>query len=90
LDAPSPRSFAARLADRWFQAAALSDIEGVVFYLPPEDKLLGWDYPRQMHFLDEYRIPSLLVREDARCLSAGTRQQIGEFIARLPRTRGGR
>jgi benzoyl-CoA reductase/2-hydroxyglutaryl-CoA dehydratase subunit BcrC/BadD/HgdB len=90
LDAPSPRSFPAGATDRWFQAAALSDIEGVVFYLPPEDDLLGWDYPRQMHFLDEHRIPSLLVREDARCLSAGTRQQIGEFIARLPRARGGR
>ena len=84
-DAPSPRVFPQPAADRWFQAAAVRDIEGVVFYLPPDDDVLGWDYPRQRSFLDERGIPSLLIREDARALSEATHQRIAEFTAGLRR-----
>ena len=45
LDAPSPRVFPPAVADDWFLDAAAS-VNGVVFYLPPEDDVLGWDYPR--------------------------------------------
>jgi benzoyl-CoA reductase/2-hydroxyglutaryl-CoA dehydratase subunit BcrC/BadD/HgdB len=80
-DAPSPRVFPQPVADRWFQTTVLRDIEGVVFYLPPDDDVLGWDYPRQKRFLDEHGIPSLLIREDAHSLSAQTDERIGEFVA---------
>jgi len=83
LDAPGPRTFPSQTADRWFQSAAVRDMEGVVFYLPPEDDVLGWDYPRQKRWLDERGIPSLLIREDARHISGETRQCIAEFSERL-------
>ena len=89
-DAPSPRAFPHHAADRWFQAATLRDIEGVVFYLPPDDDVLGWDYPRQQRFAADHGLPSLLVRDDARRLSNETRQCIAEFVARLPRAEGAR
>lgn len=64
LDAPSPRVFPPDSADEWFRREALQDIDGVVFYYPPEDDVFGWDFPRQKAFLQEKGIPSLLVRED--------------------------
>lgn len=85
VDAPSPRMFPPSAADRWFQAAALRDIEGVVFYLPSDDEVLGWDYPRERRWLDEHNIPSLLVREDARQLSGQSRECIAEFVGRVAR-----
>ena len=45
LEAPSPRVFPRETADAWFLTAA-PGVNGVVFYLPPEDDVLGWDYPR--------------------------------------------
>ncbi|HTR35498.1 MAG TPA: 2-hydroxyacyl-CoA dehydratase family protein [Bryobacteraceae bacterium] len=90
LDAPSPRTFPHGTADRWFQAAVLRDIDGVVFYLPLEDDVLGWDYPRQRRWLEEQGIPHLLIRDDARSLSGETRRCIGTFVAGLSRARGSR
>jgi len=88
LRAPSPRVYPAAAADRWFQRAVQRGVDGVVFYLPPDDDVYGWDYPRQRDFLHERGIPSLLVREDAgRGLSAETNAQIREFIRRTPRSR---
>jgi len=89
-DAASPRLFPPPAAGRWFQAAALRDIEGVVFYIPPDDDVLGWDYPWQREFLDKHGIPSLLVRDDARALSRQTRQCIAEFTERLAGARAER
>ncbi len=45
FDAPSPRVFPAAIADAWFHRKA-SEVDGVIFYLPPEDDVIGWDYPR--------------------------------------------
>jgi benzoyl-CoA reductase/2-hydroxyglutaryl-CoA dehydratase subunit BcrC/BadD/HgdB len=64
LDAPSPRVFPAGAADCWFESRVREGVDGVVFYLPPEDSVLGWDFPRQKHFLDGLPIPSLVVNED--------------------------
>ncbi|HUA18615.1 MAG TPA: 2-hydroxyacyl-CoA dehydratase family protein [Bryobacteraceae bacterium] len=89
-DAPSPRTFPHSAAERWFRAAALRDIEGVVFYLPPEDDVLGWDYPRLRRWLEERGVPSLLVRDGARNLPEKARQWIAEFVSNLRRTRGNR
>ncbi len=64
LDAPSPRVFPSGAADRWFESCVCYGVDGVVFYLPPEDYVLGWDFLRQKHFLDGLLIPSLIVAED--------------------------
>ena len=64
FDAPSPRVFPREVADEWFLAAA-ANVDGAVFYLPPEDDISGWDYPGLRKTLDQRGIPSLLVREDA-------------------------
>jgi benzoyl-CoA reductase/2-hydroxyglutaryl-CoA dehydratase subunit BcrC/BadD/HgdB len=82
LHAPSPRVSPAAEADGWFHAAVKKGIDGVVFYLPPDDDVLDWDYPRQRDFLAARKIPSILIREDAsRGLSAESQGQISEFVA---------
>jgi benzoyl-CoA reductase/2-hydroxyglutaryl-CoA dehydratase subunit BcrC/BadD/HgdB len=84
-DTPSPRVFPRAVRDEWFLAAA-ETAEGVVFYLPPEDDLLGWDYPRLRHALDQRGIPSLLVRDDAaEALSSEYHQRIEDFVCSLSR-----
>jgi benzoyl-CoA reductase/2-hydroxyglutaryl-CoA dehydratase subunit BcrC/BadD/HgdB len=61
FDTPSPRVFPANIADEWFHRKA-SEVDGVIFYLPHEDDVIGWDYPRLRAFLDERRIPHLMLR----------------------------
>ncbi len=80
FDAPSPRLFPFETADAWFQQASTDGIDGVVFYLPPEDCVAGWDYPRRRRFLEEKGIPHLLVREDAGLISEECRRRIGMFV----------
>jgi benzoyl-CoA reductase/2-hydroxyglutaryl-CoA dehydratase subunit BcrC/BadD/HgdB len=80
LDAPSPRVFPFEISDAWFQEESTNGIDGVVFYLPPEDCVVGWDYPRRRRFLDERKIPHLVVREDARSISEECHEQIGRFV----------
>jgi benzoyl-CoA reductase/2-hydroxyglutaryl-CoA dehydratase subunit BcrC/BadD/HgdB len=80
LDTPSPRLFPFEIADAWFQQASTDGIDGVVFYLPPEDCVAGWDYPRWRRYLDERGIPHLLVREDARTISEECHARIETFV----------
>jgi hypothetical protein len=88
LRAPSPRVSPAAVDDRWFEKAVRRGVDGVVFYLPPDDDVYGWDYPRQRDFLQRREIPSLLIRDDAsRELSVDTSARIKEFIARIRRRR---
>jgi len=85
LHAPSPRVSPAAAADRWFQNA-VRGVDGVVFYLPPDDDVYGWDYPRQRDFLHKRDIPSLLIREDAsRGLSDDTTARVQEFLKTIRR-----
>ncbi len=75
FDAPSPRVFPSAIADDWF-CRKTSEVDGVIFYLPPDDDVVGWDYPRLRAFLDERAIPHLMLRsEDS--------EQIQAFSARL-------
>ncbi len=86
LHAPSPRVSPAADADRWFQNAVRRGVDGVVFYLPPDDDVYGWDYPRQRDFLRERSIPSFLIREDAsRGFSGDTIARVQEFIRTIRR-----
>jgi benzoyl-CoA reductase/2-hydroxyglutaryl-CoA dehydratase subunit BcrC/BadD/HgdB len=80
LDTPSPRLFPFDIADAWFQQAAIDEIDGVVFYLPPEDCVAGWDYPRRRQYLDERGIPHLLLREDAMSISEEGHERIEMFV----------
>ena len=61
FDAPSPRVFPAAIADDWF-CRKTSEVDGVIFYLPHDDDVIGWDYPRLRTFLDERAIPHLMLR----------------------------
>lgn len=89
LDAPSPRVFPLDAADRWFESRVREGVDGVVFYLPPEDYVLGWDYPRQKQFLDGLGIPSLVVREDAGAgeLSSESHENIERFVGGIAQKR---
>jgi benzoyl-CoA reductase/2-hydroxyglutaryl-CoA dehydratase subunit BcrC/BadD/HgdB len=61
FDAPSPRVFPLAIADEWF-CRKVQEVDGVIFYLPPDDDVLGWDYPRLRDSLSERRIPKLMLR----------------------------
>lgn len=80
FDTPSPRLFPFEFADAWFRQTSTDGIDGVVFYLPPEDSVAGWDYPRRRQYLDERRIPHFLVREDAMHLSEECHERIETFV----------
>jgi benzoyl-CoA reductase/2-hydroxyglutaryl-CoA dehydratase subunit BcrC/BadD/HgdB len=88
-EAPSPRAFPPEVADRWFQSSVTNGIDGVVFYLPPEDYVAGWDYPRQKRFLEGLGIRSLAVREDAGAgeLSLEAGERIDQFVQETARRR---
>ena len=83
---PSPRVFPPAAADAWF-LHALPSVDGVVFYLPPEDDVLGWDYPRMRDLVNARGIPHLVIRDDASAgdLPAEAHQRIEEFIGDLKR-----
>ena len=80
LDTPSPRLFPFEIADAWFQQTATDGIDGVVFYLPPDDCVAGWDYPRRRRYLDELGIPHLLLREDAMSIPEKCHERIETFV----------
>jgi benzoyl-CoA reductase/2-hydroxyglutaryl-CoA dehydratase subunit BcrC/BadD/HgdB len=66
-DTPSPR-VPADVADQWFGTSVSTDVDAVVFYLPPDDYVAGWDYPRHKRLLDARGIPSIVLRADAAAL----------------------
>jgi hypothetical protein len=79
-DEVSPRVFPSAQADAWFRRQVNSGLfDGVLFYLPPEDDVAGWDYPRHAAFLDERRIPHVVVREE------GTTSQIHSILRKAAR-----
>jgi benzoyl-CoA reductase/2-hydroxyglutaryl-CoA dehydratase subunit BcrC/BadD/HgdB len=80
FDAPSPRLFPFEIADAWFQNASIDEIDGVVFYMPPEDCVIGWDYPRRKHYLNERGIPHLVIREEAKSISEECHERIETFV----------
>jgi benzoyl-CoA reductase/2-hydroxyglutaryl-CoA dehydratase subunit BcrC/BadD/HgdB len=50
--------------DAWFQVAVKSmHADGVVFFIPYEDDVAGWDYPRQSRWLEERSVPQTLIRD---------------------------
>jgi benzoyl-CoA reductase/2-hydroxyglutaryl-CoA dehydratase subunit BcrC/BadD/HgdB len=80
LDTPSPRVFPSSEADRWFEAALTSDVDGVVYYLPPEDYVAGWDYPRRARLLGARGIPHITLRADAAALGEEWLERLRRFV----------
>jgi hypothetical protein len=80
-DESSPR-MPARERDAWLQREIGSRrIDAVLFHIPFEDDVDGWDYPRQSAWLREQQVPSTLVRD------AEDKPAIFGFIAQLSRNR---
>jgi benzoyl-CoA reductase/2-hydroxyglutaryl-CoA dehydratase subunit BcrC/BadD/HgdB len=61
LDSPGPRVFPSEVADAWFKGKA-ANVDGVIFYLPEEDDVVGWDYPRLRDYLNQRSVPNLMIR----------------------------
>jgi benzoyl-CoA reductase/2-hydroxyglutaryl-CoA dehydratase subunit BcrC/BadD/HgdB len=80
LDSPSARVFPSTIADEWFEKTARNGIDGAVFYLPGDDYVAGWDYPRQKLFLDKLGIPNILIRSDAAQLDPKESDRIANWI----------
>jgi len=77
FDTLSPRVFPSEVADAWFHRKA-GEVDGVIFYLPHEDDVFGWDYPRWRKLLDAHAIPHLMLRDESS-------DEIGAFIGGLCR-----
>ncbi len=63
-DGPSVRQFPDRPIALARARPTRADIDGVVFYLPPDDSVAGWDVPAERQRLDRLGIPSLVIRDD--------------------------
>jgi benzoyl-CoA reductase/2-hydroxyglutaryl-CoA dehydratase subunit BcrC/BadD/HgdB len=63
-DDSGPRVFPPELRETWL-ATHVSDVDAVVFYIPPGDLWLGWDYPRLRYLVAHTGKPSILLRDDA-------------------------
>jgi hypothetical protein len=86
-DAVSPRVHPPEEADAWFRREIeRGQVEGVLFYIPFEDDVVGWDYPRHRAFAQARGVPSLLVRESgAPEPDSGLIAQVSTFVQSLRR-----
>ncbi len=80
---PSPRVFPCAASDAPFEAALCAGVEGVVFHLPPDDSVAGWDYPRRQRMAEQLGIPTVVVREAAGSLTGEAREALARFVAGL-------
>lgn len=74
---PSPRLFPPEVADQWF-LDHLTDVDAIVFYVPPEDDVFGWDYPRLVQAVEAKGLPHLLIDEE---VHGGVSNTMDERIA---------
>jgi benzoyl-CoA reductase/2-hydroxyglutaryl-CoA dehydratase subunit BcrC/BadD/HgdB len=90
-DGPSVRQFAPS-DHAWLHGMPAADIDGVVFYLPPDDSVMGWDYPTERRRLDALGIPSLVIRDEVDDPGMATRwgEAIAAFVGRAGRAGGAR
>jgi hypothetical protein len=80
-DTVSPRVHPAAEADSWFRSEVdTGDVDGVLFNVPLEDDVVGWDYPRHLDFLRKRSVPSLLVRSAAEAAAP-----VAAFVQKLRR-----
>jgi benzoyl-CoA reductase/2-hydroxyglutaryl-CoA dehydratase subunit BcrC/BadD/HgdB len=77
-DEVSPRVHPVEHRDAWYQREIeRGHVDGVLFFVPLEDDVQGWDYPEQLAYLKARSIPSVVVRENGGPLA--------EFVGNLHR-----
>ncbi len=75
--------------EAWLQAQAASpEVEAVVLYVPPSDRLLGWDAPRLLRGWREAGQPAIALFHDVHRPEgrAALVQEVRSFVASVPRT----
>ncbi len=93
LDVATAGVYPADAREAWLRGNAIrDDVDGVIFYLPPSDHQLGWDYPRLKRWLEAHDKPSFLLRHDAADEqgSAAIRAQTSNFLRTLETSRNRR
>lgn len=79
-DEMSPRIQPSSGRDAWFhREVGTGHVDGVLFYIPLGDDVVGWDHPQHHAFLEARRVPSVVVRES--CALA----QVAAFVGSLRR-----
>lgn len=79
-DEMSPRIQPSSDRDAWFhREVGTGHVDGVLFYIPLEDDVVGWDHPRHHAWLEARGVPSVVVRE-----SCGV-AQVAAFLGTLRR-----
>ena len=64
LDETSPRIQPTADRDGWFhREIEVGNVDGVLFYIPLQDDVVGWDYPRHAAWLQQRGIPSAVLRD---------------------------
>jgi len=63
---PSRAVFPHDVRNAWiYEAAKAPGLAGVVFHMPPTDRVLGWDYPRLRDYCAGLGLPTLVLRDPA-------------------------
>jgi len=63
-DEVSPRTQSPQARDAWFEREMNAGyVDGVLFYIPLEDDVVGWDYPRHVAMLEVRHVPGFVVRD---------------------------
>lgn len=63
-DEVSPRVHPVEKRDAWFRREIEREqVDGVLFFVPLEDDVQGWDYPAELAYLKSRSIPSVVIRE---------------------------
>jgi benzoyl-CoA reductase/2-hydroxyglutaryl-CoA dehydratase subunit BcrC/BadD/HgdB len=90
-DTPSPRRPLVADDRTWMETVVRTGLEGVVFFLPLDDSVAGWDYPRERARIRDLGLPTLTIRADAsELLAPEWRREIAAFVAALPQPAGDR
>jgi hypothetical protein len=90
LDTASDAVWPSRPREAWFkEQARRSEVDGVIFSIPPSDHQFGWDYPRLREWVADLGKPQLLLRADP-TEPAGRQEaqrQVAQFVGGLTTTR---
>jgi hypothetical protein len=63
-DETSPRVQPSSARDAWYQGVIhRGEVDGVLFYVPFDDDVVGWDYPRQAKWLEARGVPFHVTRD---------------------------
>ncbi len=64
FDEMSPRIQPSPNRDAWFRREIEGrNVDGVLFYIPFDDDVVGWDYPRQAAWLQQCGMPNAVLRD---------------------------